>query len=102
MLKLADIIVITKSDIVSQAEREVFRFNVRQVNNRASILFVNGITGQGAFMLSKHAMVTPDITTLHNMHLRFTTPASVCSYCTGETRIGENFQMGMMKKIEFR
>jgi Ni2+-binding GTPase involved in maturation of urease and hydrogenase len=102
MLKLADVVVITKGDIVSQAEREVFSFNVRQVNNRASILFVNGITGQGAFMLSKHALDAPAVTTLRNMCLRFTTPASVCSYCTGETRIGEAYQMGMLKKFEFR
>jgi Ni2+-binding GTPase involved in maturation of urease and hydrogenase len=101
MLKFADVIVITKGDIVSQAEREVFRFNVRQTNSRALILFVNGITGQGAFMLSKNLLDAPDITTLQNRRLRFTTPASVCSYCTGETKIGDNYQMGMMKKIEF-
>jgi Ni2+-binding GTPase involved in maturation of urease and hydrogenase len=102
MLKLADIIVITKSDIVSQAEREVFRFNVRQANNRANILFVNGITGQGAFMLCKYIAEAADITTLQNRRLRFTTPASVCSYCTGETRIGKRHQMGMMKRIDFQ
>lgn len=101
MLKLADLAVITKGDIVSQAEREVFRFNVRQVNSRASILHVNGITGQGAFMLGKHVAAAPDTFTLRDMRLRFTTPASVCSYCTGETRIGESYQMGMLKKMDF-
>ena len=93
--------VITKGDIVSQAEREVFKFNVRQVNTKARIIFVNGITGQGAFMLAKHLKNSIDITSLSDMKLRFTTPASVCSYCTGETRIGEEFQTGMMKKMEF-
>ena len=34
--------------------------------------------------------------------LRFTMPAAACSYCTGETRIGEDYQMGMMKKMEIR
>ncbi|MED4956687.1 GTP-binding protein [Paenibacillus macerans] len=102
MLKLADVIVITKGDIVSQAEREVFRFNVRQVNGRAAILFVNGITGQGAFMFGKHVAKAAETTTLRDARLRFTTPASVCSYCTGEMRIGESYQMGMMKKMEFR
>ncbi len=101
MLKFADIVVITKGDIVSQAEREVFKFNIRQVNTRGRILFVNGITGQGAFMLARYLKNTIDITTLSDMHLRFTTPASVCSYCTGETRIGDEFQNGMMKKMEF-
>ena len=101
MLKFADIVVITKGDIVSQAEREVFALNVRQVNFRADLLFVNGITGQGAFLLSKRIIEAADITSLRNRRLRFTTPASVCSYCTGETRIGEDYQMGMLKKMEF-
>ena len=53
MLKYADIVVVTKGDIVSQAEREVFAFKVRQANAGAQIIFVNGITGQGAFDLSR-------------------------------------------------
>ncbi|WP_313128736.1 GTP-binding protein [Anaerocolumna sp.] len=101
MLKYADIVVITKGDIVSQAEREVFAFNVKQVNTSAKIMFVNGITGQGVFLLAKYIQQTRDITSLKDSKLRFTMPASVCSYCTGETRIGESFQMGMMKKMEF-
>lgn len=101
MLKLADIVVITKGDIVSQAEREVFAFNVRQVNSKAKIIFINGITGQGTFLLKKYLSGVKDIKTLRNKLLRFTTPASVCSYCTGEMRIGESHQMGMLKKMEF-
>ncbi|AFM01901.1 Ni2+-binding GTPase, urease/hydrogenase maturation protein [Desulfitobacterium dehalogenans ATCC 51507] len=101
MLKYADIVVVTKGDIVSQAEREVFAFNITQVNPTAQIVFVNGITGQGAFILSKHLQQARDIGTTRDMKLRFTTPAAVCSYCTGETRIGESYQMGMMKKMEF-
>lgn len=101
MLKFADHVVITKGDIVSQAEREVFKFNVRQVNTRARILFVNGITGQGSFLLARHLRNAAEITTLRDLRLRFTTPASVCSYCTGETRIGEEFQSGMIKKMTF-
>ena len=101
MLKLCDIVVITKGDIVSQAEREVFSFNVRQVNSKAKIIFINGITGQGTFLLKKYLSGVKDIKTLRNKLLRFTTPASVCSYCTGEMRIGESHQMGMLKKMEF-
>jgi Ni2+-binding GTPase involved in maturation of urease and hydrogenase len=101
MLKYADIVVVTKGDIVSQAEREVFAFNVKQVNTSAKIMFVNGITGQGVFLLGKYVQQTRDITSLKDSKLRFTMPASICSYCTGETRIGESFQMGMMKKMEF-
>lgn len=101
MLKMADIVIVTKGDIVSQAEREVFAFNIRQVNTAARIIFVNGITGQGSSMMVKHLKDTRDITSLRDMKLRFTTPAAVCSYCTGEMRIGEEYQMGTMKRMEF-
>lgn len=101
MLKMADLVVVTKGDIVSQAEREVFSFNIRQVNTAAKIIFVNGITGQGAFMLAKYLEEAQEITGVREMKLRFTTPAAVCAYCTGETRIGEEYQSGMMKKMEF-
>lgn len=101
MLKLADFVVVTKGDIVSQAEREVFTFNVKQINSSAKIIHVNGITGQGAFMLAKHLESAREIVTLKDMKLRFTTPAAVCSYCTGETRIGEPYQLGTLKKMSF-
>lgn len=101
MLKFADIVAVTKGDIVSQAEREVFAFNIRQVNSSAKVVFINGITGQGTFLLSKYLLQSREINTLKDIKLRFTTPAAVCSYCTGETRIGDSYQMGMMKKMEF-
>ena len=102
MLKFADIVVVTKSDIISQAEKEVFAFNIKQINSTAKIVFVNGITGQGAFLLSKYLQYAKDVHTLRDSKLRFTTPAATCSYCTGETKIGESYQMGMMKKMEFK
>lgn len=101
MMKMADIVTVTKGDIVSQAEREVFAFNIRQVNPSAKIIFINGITGQGATILAKQVQNAAVITNLRDSKLRFTTPAAVCSYCTGETRIGEEYQMGTMKKMDF-
>ena len=53
LLKAADIVVITKGDIVSQAEREVFAARVHTVNPKALIMHVNGLNGQGAFELSR-------------------------------------------------
>ncbi|MBP2134041.1 Ni2+-binding GTPase involved in maturation of urease and hydrogenase [Methanomicrobium sp. W14] len=101
MLKYADIVVVTKGDIVSQAEREVFAFNIKEVNSQAKIIFINGITGQGTFILAKHFGEATDINTLKDRTLRFTMPAAICSYCTGETRIGDYYQMGMLKRMEF-
>ncbi|EAT15141.1 hypothetical protein HTZ97_03620 [Desulfuromonas acetoxidans] len=100
MLKAADIVVITKGDIVSQAEREVFASRVRQVNPKATILHVNGITGQGAFELSTLLVNGEDHATLTGKKLRFSMPSALCSYCLGETRIGEQHQMGNVRKMD--
>lgn len=99
MLKFADIVVITKGDIVSQAEREVFSFKIRQSNANARIMFVNGITGQGAAELAALIELAPETETLSGGRLRFTMPAALCSYCLGETRIGEAHQIGNVRKM---
>jgi len=101
MLRMADIVVITKGDIVSQAEREVFAFRVRQANAKARIMFVNGINGQGTFELSRLVLEAKETVTLNEEKLRFSMPAALCSYCLGETKIGSEYQVGNLKKIGF-
>lgn len=100
MLKSADIVVITKGDIVSQAEREVFASKVNLVNPSAIIMNINGLTGQGSFELSTlfYDQETA-VNTLVGKELRFTMPSALCSYCLGETRIGESYQMGNVRKM---
>jgi Ni2+-binding GTPase involved in maturation of urease and hydrogenase len=100
MLKMADICVITKGDIVSQAEREVFASKVNIVNPKAAIMHINGLTGQGAFELSTLLYdETNHIDTLKGKELKYPMPSALCSYCLGETRIGDSYQMGNVKKI---
>lgn len=99
MLKFADIVVITKGDIVSQAEREVFAFKVRQVNPRCTLLHVNGITGQGAVRLAGLFHEAESIDSLRDRQLRYTMPSALCSYCLGEVRVGEDYQMGSGRKM---
>jgi Ni2+-binding GTPase involved in maturation of urease and hydrogenase len=101
MLKSADIVVITKGDIVSQAEREVFTSRVNSVNPRAITMHINGLTGQGAFELSTLIYdKDEDLETVQGKKLRFPMPSALCSYCLGETRIGEAYQMGNIRKID--
>lgn len=101
MLKMADLVVITKGDIVSQAEREVFAYRVRQVNSKATIMNVNGLTGQGGHELGKLLLNAPETTDLEGKLLRFSMPAALCSYCLGQRKIGSDFQMGNVKKMVF-
>lgn len=101
MLRGADTVVITKGDIVSQAEREVFAFRVRQVNRRARIVPVNGLTGQGLRLFRKICDAAAPVESLHDCRLRFTMPAALCSYCLGETAIGKDRQIGLVKRMDF-
>ena len=101
MLKAADIVIITKGDIVSQAEREVFASKVNSVNPTAITMHVNGLTGQGTYELSTLLMdEKKEISTVKRMKLRFPMPSALCSYCLGETRIGEQYQMGNVRKMD--
>ncbi|PID82916.1 MAG: hypothetical protein CSB15_00805 [Clostridiales bacterium] len=103
MLRSADIVTITKGDIVSQAEREVFASRVSIVNPSAKIININGLTGQGAFELMTLIMDDKkDIDTVSGMKLRFPMPSALCSYCLGETRIGKKYQLGNVRKLELK
>lgn len=102
MLKSADVVVITKGDIVSQAEREVFASRVSAVNPKAMVMHVNGLSGQGSFELSTLLYdENQHLDTVQGMKLRFAMPSAMCSYCLGETRIGENYQLGNTKKMDW-
>ena len=103
MLKMADIVVVTKSDIVSQAEREVFLSRVNFVNPTAIAMNVNGLTGQGSYELST-LLYRDDknINTVKSMKLKFPMPTALCSYCLGETRIGEDYQKGNIRKMDMK
>ncbi len=101
MLKSADIVVITKGDIVSQAEREVFSSKVNSVNPKAISMHINGLTGQGAYELSTLLYdESSSIDSVKGKQLRFSMPSAMCSYCLGETRIGEDYQMGNVRKMK--
>ena len=100
MLRSADMVIVTKSDIVSQAERQVFAGRVAAVNPGAQIMQVNGLTGQGAFecarLICEQAQVVSSVT---DRKLRFPMPAALCSYCLGELRVGNDYQIGNIRKL---
>jgi Ni2+-binding GTPase involved in maturation of urease and hydrogenase len=102
MLRFADIVVVTKGDIISQAEREVFAYRVKQASPRGEILQVNGLTGQGAGELAVLLDETNKAYTLpEELSLRFSMPTALCSYCLGEKRVGKDYQIGISKEMSF-
>jgi len=98
-ISYADIIVVTKTDLVSQAEKEVFKQRVKEVNPEAKIINVNGLNGKGSLLLKRFIDDQMDVESVTEKSLRYSLPASLCSYCTGEVRIGKKYQSGTVEKI---
>jgi len=101
MLKLADAVAITKGDIVSQAEREVFASRIAEANPRARILFVNGLTGQGVRGLLPLFTEAEEKNRINGENLRFAMPAAMCTFCYGQRLIAKGFRHGLMTEMRF-
>ena len=99
MLALADIVLLTKGDLVSQAEREVLAFRVRSVNPDAALYPVNGLVGTGTLAALRAIRALDDVASFDGRKLRHDMPAAICSYCTGERRVGRRYQAGSVEKL---
>ena len=101
ILTTADIILLTKGDIVSQAEREVFWHKIREINKQALIFEANGLTGGGCEAIARIIADTEPLDTINGDVLRHSMPTAICSYCVGEKRIGNEYQQGIIEKMDF-
>lgn len=98
MLTTADVVIATKGDIVSQAEREVFRERLHEVNQKCRIIEANGLSGQGAAELAEVIMELPDLS--NELSLRHNAPLAICTLCTGETRLAKEHHIGVLRHID--
>lgn len=98
-LSTADIAVITKGDLISQAEREIFRERVLEVNPACGIIEANGLSGKGCSELAKDIMHAKDIV-VDNEKLRHSAPAAICTLCVGESKIGKSYHRGLLRSID--
>ena len=101
MLTQADFVVLTKIDMVSQAELEIISWQIRALNPSAALFPVDGLAGYGTDLLAQWLLARPACTGFEGDALRHTMPSGVCSYCVGERRVGSAFQQGVVGKISF-
>ena len=85
LLTTADAAVMTKGDLVSQAEREVFRERILEANPGCRIIEANGLTGKGSAEIAELILSWPEISGV--MTLRHNPPLAICTLCTGELRV---------------
>jgi len=98
-LSTADFAVITKGDLISQAEREIFRERVLEVNPGCGLIEANGLSGKGCAELAHDIMRAKDAD-IDAETLRHTAPAAICTLCVGESRIKKTFHRGLLRTMD--
>ncbi|MHC1631034.1 MAG: GTP-binding protein [Methanotrichaceae archaeon] len=98
LLTTADVAVVTKGDIVSQAEREVFRERILEANPRCRIVEANGLSGKGSAELAE--MIKKSIEATDDMKLRHNPPLGICTLCTGELRVSREYHRGVLRHLD--
>lgn len=84
MLTQADFVVLTKVDMISQAEMEIICWQIGQINPQAKIFPVDALAGYGIDLLAQWLLTQPRHMDFTEDTLRHTMPSGVCSYCVGE------------------
>jgi len=98
MLTLADISVITKIDLVSQAEREVFRYRVMEAAKAITVVESNALYGIGIDPVVRQILRTNDIE--FPMYLRGNPPVGTCTICVGKKEIGAKNHFGVLRTMD--
>jgi Ni2+-binding GTPase involved in maturation of urease and hydrogenase len=98
MLTLADICVITKIDLISQAEREVFRYRVLESAKEVKVIESNALYGIGIDPIVKQIVITNDIE--FPMFLKGNPPVGTCTICVGKKEIGAKNHFGVLRTME--
>jgi Ni2+-binding GTPase involved in maturation of urease and hydrogenase len=98
-LSTADIAVITKGDMISQAEREIFRERILEVNPNCKVIEANGLSGQGCIELAEEIVKSPEVS-LDEEKLRHSAPLAVCTLCVGETKVNKKHHRGILRRID--
>lgn len=99
LLALADVAVVTKTDLVSQAEKEVFRESIRKVVPGIDIVETNAIQGTGLRYLMRRIAEQHDIRSDPIM-LRGSPPLGVCTICIGKKEIGWKNHFGVIRPLD--
>jgi Ni2+-binding GTPase involved in maturation of urease and hydrogenase len=100
MISLADVAVITKTDLVSQSEKEVFREKTKEVAPAIDIIETNAVQGTGLRYLMRSIDALPDIADPGSIRLRGTPPLGVCTICVGKREIGWQNHFGVVRKLD--
>jgi Ni2+-binding GTPase involved in maturation of urease and hydrogenase len=98
MLTLADIAVVTKIDLVSQAEKEVFRANISESAPGMSIIETDALRGINIDQIVRKIEQSSDLKEPYI--LRGNPPVGTCTICVGKKEIGKEAHFGVLRTLE--
>ncbi len=97
MLSLADVAVVTKIDLVSQAEKEVFRANI---TDAADIAVVETDALHGINIEPVVGRIEKMAEIQEPLMLRGSPPVATCTICVGKKDIGWEKHFGIVRTLE--
>ncbi len=97
MLSLADVAVVTKIDLISQAEKEVFRANIMEA---ADVAVVETDALHGINIDPLVARIERMESVKEPMMLRGTPPVATCTICVGKRDIGWEKHSGIVRTLD--
>lgn len=99
MVSLADVAVVTKIDLVSQAEREVMIQKIKEVHQNIVLLETNALQGTSLNRLYTLIENSPPIEK-NKLLLKGNPPLGTCTICIGKKEIGWKHHFGVVKKLD--
>lgn len=99
MVSLADVAVVTKIDLVSQAEREVLVQKIKDVHPGIIILETNALQGNSLQRLFKLIKDSEDIEK-DTLVLKGNPPLGTCTICIGKKEVGWQHHFGVIRKLQ--
>jgi G3E family GTPase len=99
MVSLADIAVVTKIDLVSQAEREVLIQKIRETHKKVVLFETNALQGTSLQRLYDLIKDSPDIEK-ESLVLKGNPPLGTCTICVGKKEVGWKHHFGVVKKLD--
>jgi Ni2+-binding GTPase involved in maturation of urease and hydrogenase len=97
MLALADVAVLTKIDLVSQAEKEVFRANLMDTVP-VPVIETDALHGINLEPLVRRIEAAPEL--VQPSRLRGSPPMAVCTICAGKKEIGWEHHYGIVRALD--
>jgi len=98
MLSLADMAVVTKIDLISQAEREVFRARIVETAGKIPIAESDALHGIGIDPIIKKIYESQEVK--YPLFLRGNPPVGTCTICVGKKEIGWKQHFGVVRPLE--